>query len=122
MAAADMARRLIDKFGRHDGELLRPALALQTAPDRPWASEAIDPAVDPSVGANLAVVVLDALTVLKAEQLLPEQTAVAYMSADVEPKNLDILTTSGQRYSILRVEELAPGVDIALYTLHLKGR
>lgn len=122
MAAADTARRLIAKFGRSDGELLRPSLSLQTTPERPWASDLSDLAVNPSVGSGLSVVVLDALTVLKPEQLLPEQTAVAYLAAGLEPRDLDVLTTKGRRYSILKVEELSPGTDVALYILHLKGR
>jgi hypothetical protein len=43
------------------------------------------------------------------------------LAAGVEPRNLDLLTTKGKTYSVLEVEELAPGDEVALYTLHLKG-
>jgi hypothetical protein len=122
MAASDTARRLIAKFGRSDGELSRPRQALEAVPGRPWAAQAQDPAVDPVLAAGLSVVVLDAKTVLRPELILPEQTAVAYLAAGLEPRNLDVLTTRGKSYSVLEVEELAPGDDTALFTLHLKGR
>ena len=121
MAAADTARRLIDKNGRKDGVLKRPSAALSTPVDRPWAAEDAVPAVDPSLAAELSVVVLDAKTALRPEAILPEQTAVAYLAAGLEPKALDILETRGKTYSVLEVEEIAPGADTALYILHLKG-
>lgn len=121
MAAAETARRLIDKKGRHDGVLRRPGLAFQTPPGRPWASEA-SPEVDEAIVSGLSVVVLDARTVLKPDVILPDQTAVAYIAAGVEPQNLDVLETRGKAYSVLEVEELAPGDETALYVLHLKGR
>lgn len=123
MAAADTARRLIAKNGRWDGVLSRPSIALVAPQDRPWASEDAAPAVDPVLASGLSVVVLDARTTLKPEVILPDQTAVAYLAPGlVEPRNLDVLTTRGKSYSVLEVEELAPGDNTALYTLHLKGR
>lgn len=120
MAAADTARRLIDKHGWHDGRLTRPSRA-QTAPaNRPWAPETNGQSA--LVASDLAVVVLDARTVLKPERILPEQTAVAYLAAGVEPLNLDVLRTRSKGYVVLEVEELAPGPDTCLYILHLKGR
>jgi hypothetical protein len=122
MAASDTARRLIAKNGRSDGILKRPSSALQDPVDRPWASEATDPQVSAELASDLSVVVLDARTALRPEVILPDQTAVAYLAAGIEPQNLDTLTTKGKTYSILEVEELAPGDETALYILHLKGR
>lgn len=120
MAAADTARRLIAKHGRKDGVLTRPSNAQQAPADKPWAPMAT--ATDPEVASDLSVVVLDASLAVKPDQLLPEQTAVAYLASGVEPRELDVLGTRGKAYSVLRVEELAPGDDTVLYILHLKGR
>lgn len=114
MALQDTARRLIDKFGRHDG-VLRRSTTVDTP--KPWAPEVSSA----PVASGQTVVVLDAKTVLRPEQLLPEQTSVAYMDADVEPKGLDVLETAGQRYAVLEVEQLAPGETTYLYILHLKA-
>lgn len=114
MALADTVRRLIAKNGRSDGALVRQTTV---ATAKPWA-----PDVDVAPAATgLSVVVLEALAVLKPEQLRPEQTAVAYMDADFAPLKLDVLETRGERYAVLEVEELAPGPTTYLYTLHLKA-
>jgi hypothetical protein len=122
MAAADTARRLIAKNGRSDGVLSRFSTSLQPILGRPWASSSIDPAVSPILASGLSVVVLDARTALRPDVILPDQTAVAYLAAGLEPKNLDVLETKGKAYSVMEVEELAPGDSVALYILHLKGR
>lgn len=121
MAAADVARRLIAKHGRSDGALRRGSLSTEVPALKPWAPQDKDPATSDLVASGLSVVVLDALTALRPGDLLPQQTAVAYLDADVEPLKLDVLETQGERYAVLEVEELAPGPTTALYTLHLRS-
>lgn len=122
MAAADVARRLLAKHGRTDGVLRRPRLDNTAPPNKPWAPVDADPAVDPVVASNLSVVVLDASVVAKpGAEFAPETTSVAYLDADVEPLVRDLLETRGETYSVLRVEELAPGLTTAMFTLHLKA-
>lgn len=121
MAAADVARRLIAKHGRSDGALRRPS-ADQTAGSKPWAPVDADPAVDPLIASGMSVVVLSAATVMRPGLVLhTDCSAVAYLSADVEPKVGDLLETRGDRYRVLELDELAPGPDTALFTLQLKA-
>lgn len=143
MAAADTARRLIAKHGRRDGQLERPStLEVPASPSQPWkpvqlGTEAeVDQLLDALEGAGTGaetegepsdepfdVVVLDASS-FKKDQLTPETTAVAYVAAlalSSPPKVGDRLLTRGERYHVLRADDLAPGVGSILYTLHLKG-
>lgn len=127
-SAIALALRLIRKKGRADGEIIRtssPATPAQT----PWK-----PGVPTktALAENLSVVVLDAKTMLafsrKGEaviaSLAPEATAIAFLAAaslDVPPAIGDLLETGGRRYSVLDVEDLCPGEQTILYTLHLKA-
>lgn len=121
-SARALAERLIAKKGRKDGVLRRPSSDNAATSDRPWAPQDSDPTQDPAMAEELSVVVLDA-KLFKKEQLTPETTAVAYLAASAcpEPRTGDLLETRGHRYSVLDVQDLAPGEDSILYTLNLKA-
>lgn len=142
MSAADTARRLIAKNGRHDGRIERPStLEAPVSSDQPWkpaplaqTAEELDGILE-ALGAlsgdgtpgfdgdPFDVVVLEA-SLFRRDALTPETTAVAYMAADAlssPPHVGDRLLTRGMRYHVISVEDLAPGEETFLFTLHLKG-
>jgi hypothetical protein len=121
-SARALAERLIAKKGRRDGVLRRPSSDNAAPAGRPWAPADADPAQDPAMATDLSVVVLDA-KLFKKDELTPETSAVAYLAASAcpEPRSGDVLETRGSRHSVIGVEDLAPGEDSILYTLHLKA-
>jgi hypothetical protein len=126
MAARELAQRLIKKQGRPDGIIRRPSAAAVSTPGKPWAPGSIG--ADPIQMQGLATVILDIESYRasfgREAVIAPEVSAVALIAAADVTGNIlvgDILETRQVRYSVVRAEVLAPGLEDILYTLQLKS-
>lgn len=126
MAARELAQRLISKHGRQDGVVRRPSDGATSTPFQPWKPGYVG--TDPIVMQGMAVVLLDVESYRasfgKEASIAPEVSAIALIAAAATSGAIlvgDTFETRTVRYSVVKAEVLAPGVEDILYTLQLKS-
>lgn len=129
-SAIALAQKLIAKKGRRDGALVRSISSNVPDPSRPWKPGQPERVI---LAANLPVVILDAKLMLTgftskgqaiSKSLSPEATSIAYLAAGAiaeKPRINDLLTSKGETFSVIEVEDLSPGAESILYLLQLKA-
>lgn len=124
-SAIALAKRLIEKKGRAGVRLLSSGKGAPSNPVRPWRPDAGSSA-DAVLAQGLRVAFFDAIRARNGALIVAESTAAAYLAmaslpAGVVPADGMLLETGSRRYFVLKVEELAPGDQVVMYILHLKG-
>lgn len=120
-----LAKRLIEKKGRAGVSLVASGQGAPSDPTKPWRPDG-GSANDVVLASGLRMAFLDAIRARDGALIVAESTAAAYLAKaslpdGVVPVDGNLIVTGARRYFVLKVEELAPGDQVVMYTLHIKG-
>lgn len=138
-SAVALVKRLINKKGRSDVGITRSAPGVASNTARPWKVDIAGS--DIIIATGIHAVILDIKQVQgdlgqqglelslrtlvpMQDSLTPSTTAIGYFIPDefvgFTIRVGDLITTAGQRYTVLRCEPLQPGNEIVMYVANLK--